>query len=194
MGKACGQTSGSGTGNTQSIIRAPGFLHCLTPASPECCCPPCRPPGTRRNGKGRRNVQWRAVSAEQQEGLEPQQDLPMAPLQGLPRLDRVGGRAEALAGGGTHIVGAAPLGKGFHPSPGVAGIPSASPACGRLGADRVDPAPGQCEGCRAFGSSGIFNPAASVLPPVPAATRTRRARPREATDEGCGGEGLSKCL
>lgn len=57
MGKACGQTSGSGTGNTQSIIRAFGFLHCFTPASPECRCPPCRPPGTRRGGKGRRNVQ-----------------------------------------------------------------------------------------------------------------------------------------
>lgn len=57
MGKACGQTSGSGTGNTQSIIRASGFLQCLTPASPECRCPPCRPPGTRRSGKGRRNVQ-----------------------------------------------------------------------------------------------------------------------------------------
>lgn len=62
--------------------------------------------------------------------------------------------------------GLQPLGKGFHQSPGVAGIPRASPACGRLGADRVDTAPGQREGCRALGSSGIFSPAASVLPPA----------------------------
>lgn len=75
MGKACGQTSGSGTGNTQSIIRASGFLHCLAPAGPECRCLPCRPPGTRRSGE--EECPARAMWEGQQGGLEPQQDLPM---------------------------------------------------------------------------------------------------------------------
>lgn len=128
----------------------------------------------------RHTAQWegdkecpvRATWAGQQEGRSHRRICLWAALQGLSRLDRVGGHTSW---------GLQPLGKGFHQSPGVVGIPRASPACGRLGADRVDR-----EGCRAFGSSGNFSPAASVLPPGPAATGTRRARPREATDEGKG--------
>lgn len=194
MGKACGQTSGSGTGNTQSIIRASGFLHCLAPASPECRCPPCRPPGTRHSGKGRRNVQREQCGKGSREGWSHSRICLWTPLHGLPRLDRVGEHAETLAGGSAQSVGAAAPGQ-FHQSPGVSGIPRASPACGRLGADKVNnTALGQCEGSRAFSSSGIFSPAASVLPPVSAAIGTCRAQPREATGEGCGGEGLSECL
>lgn len=100
----------------------------------------------------------RAMWAGQQEGPEPQQDLPMG---------TTAGAAPAGEGGSTHIVGAAAPGQGFYQSPGVAGIPRASPACGRLGADGLHPALGQREDCRAFGSSGIFKPAASVLPPGP---------------------------
>lgn len=49
MGKACGRTSGSDRGNTQSIIRASGFLHHLPPAGtqqpgvPLPVLPPARP-------------------------------------------------------------------------------------------------------------------------------------------------------
>lgn len=168
MGKACGQTSGSGTGNTQSIIGASGFLHCLTPASPE---RRCRPAGT---GSVRREKECpvRAVRAGQQEGLEPQRDLPVG----------TAGHAGAPAAGGTRSVGAA--GASINPpasagsSCGIIPLP-----CGRLGADRVGSALGQPQGSGAFGCSGIFSPTPSVLPPSPAATGTRRARPREAGDE-----------
>lgn len=119
MGKACGQTSGSGTGNTQSIIRASGFLHCLTPASPERRCPPRRPPGTRRGGKGRRNVQREQCGKGSREGCSHSRICLWTPLQGLPRLDRVG-NTQRLAAGDTRSVGAAA--PGFHQSPGAAGI------------------------------------------------------------------------
>lgn len=81
-------------GNTQSIIRAPGFLHSLMPGQPECRSQPCRPPGTRCCGEraapvgrdaggaagwgepqrelpGREDVQRRWLAAHAAQGLQP---------------------------------------------------------------------------------------------------------------------------
>lgn len=162
----------------------PALLHAGQPGVPLPALPPAR--HTAR-WEGEKECPVRALWAGQQEGLELQQDLPMSTTAGAAPAGQ-GGRTRRGSGWWWHTErgGLQPLGRGFHQFPSVAGVPRASLAslaCGRLGADGVDTALRRREGSRAFGSSGIFSPAASVLPPAPAATGTRRARPREATDE-----------
>lgn len=90
MGKACGQTSSSDRGNTQSIIRASGFLHCFPPANARPARSAEASPAARQAhawcwGKGRRNLQWAEMQAAQRAGCEPRQELPVcAAARGCP--------------------------------------------------------------------------------------------------------------
>lgn len=192
MGKACGRTSGSERGNTQSIVRASGFLHRLTPDRPQAPPPALPPTGPRVRGKGRRSLQWAEVQAGQRAACEPQQELPTGSAAPAGR----GGRRSGGFGWQHTAQGAAAPGRCLrqHRPPRLSrhhlGIASPGALVPSTGVEGVDTAPGQSEGSGAFGSLGAMgkrgfsaqSPRCCRQHPAPAPTGTRRAGPSEAVD------------
>lgn len=162
----------------------PALPHAGQPGAPLPAPPPAR--HTAR-WEGEEECPERAVWEGQQGGLQPQQDLPVDTAAGAAPAGQGGEHAETGCWWYTQRGGCSPWVSSISRS--CWHFP-ASPACGKLGVDRMDTALEQREGSRGFGSLGIFSPAALVLPPGPAGLGPGKPL----TDEGCGREGLSECL
>lgn len=202
MGKACGRTSGSDRGNTQSIIRASGFLHCLAPASARPAWSAAASPAARRAhgaaGRGGGISSGQRCRQGSGQGVSHSRSCPWAPLS---RAAPAGLGRRMHCGFGwqrhTQCRGLQPLGRGFHQaltlqlSRHCLGIACLGALVPSLGAEGVDMAPGQREGSRASSSLGVTckRGFSAQLPRcchrhlAPAPTRTCRARPSEVVDK-----------